>query len=321
MNTHKKESALVTFAIAALCSLLFCSKGVFVKLALAQGATPTLILALRMGFALPFFVAAALWTSHGKAAPITGRQLLKLIGLGFVGYYISALVNFAGLQYVSVGLERIILYTYPSLVILGGVLFFRKKLSLGMVAACLIGYAGVCIGFLGEIHGPGSFHDLVLGTALVALSALTYATFILLVGPMIAEIGAIRFTAYVVGISCVMVMIHYALTEPLGQLFRQGPAVYGYATILAIAGTVLPSFLMGIGIRRAGAQRFAIIGTTGPIGTLVLAALLLGEKVHFLQAAGLFLSLAGGAMVSLLKEEKPAEARFTENGLVKRGDA
>ena len=136
-GAQPRWESLKTYLIVAACSIFFCSKGVFIKSAYALGADPVSLLSLRMTYALPFFLFAGWWSSRGRVA-LTRQQWITVVWLGFVGYYVSAMVNFAGLQFISVGLERMVLYTYPSLVVLGSAIFLRKRVSMRTVVAMLV---------------------------------------------------------------------------------------------------------------------------------------------------------------------------------------
>jgi len=299
--TRSTTESIHTYLIVAACSVFFCSKGVFIKSAYGLGADPTTVLFLRMAYALPFFLAVAIWCQRGHAA-LTWKQWRSMIWLAFVGYYLSALVNFAGLQYISVGLERMVLYTYPSLVLLGSAVFLRKRISMRMVIAMLIAYTGIVVAFQGEAVGGSDTARTILGVGLVFTSAVTYAVFVVGSGKLIGEVGAMRFTSHVVGLSCLFVLLHFLVrhltvgTPPIVK------GVHGHAMVLAVFGTVVPSFLLGIGLKRAGAQRFAIIGTVGPLATIVMAWLVLGESLNGLQIGGFVLTMVGGLLVSLWKQ-------------------
>ena len=294
---------LLTFLIVAGSSIFFCTKGVFAKLAYQHGVDAITVLALRMAFALPFFLLMGWWNRGREAVPLTTRDWLRLAGLGFFGYYLSSFVNFAGLQYISVGLERVTLYTYPSLVVFGGALIYKKPISKAVLLATLVAYAGILCAFLGEAHAKSDrWQDVALGTSLVFLSAVTYAVFILVSGETVKRLGAARFTSCVVSISCVLILLHFCLTRPPATLLGLPREVYGYGVILAVFGTVIPSYLLGLGLQRASAQKFAVIGTVGPVMTVLLAWALLHEPMRPLQLLGFCLSLAGGVAVSLFKE-------------------
>ena len=302
-NPH--PSPLVTFLIVAGSSVLFCSKSVFAKLAYAAGADALTVLALRTAFAFPFFVLLAFLPSP-DAQPLTLRDWGRLALLGFVGYYLSSLVNFTGLQYISVGLERIILYTYPSLVLGLTAVVMRRKINGATWAACAVAWTGIVTAFAGETHSPVEGGKTLLGATLIFASALTYATFIMLSGDTVKRVGAFRFTGIVVGFSCLMMQIHHAAVRPISALFDLPAKIYGYGAILAIFGTVAPALLLSLGLKRAGAQKFAIISTIGPVATLFLAWALLGEQPNLAQAIGFLFTLAGGLAVTLLKSPKPS---------------
>ncbi|MGB3119428.1 MAG: DMT family transporter [Verrucomicrobiales bacterium] len=300
--TCRQESSFLTFLIVAGSSLFFCSKGVIAKFAYAEGTDALTVLVLRMLFALPVFLITGIWSHRRSTSPLTPRLWAAMAGLGFFGYYLSSLVNFSGLQYISVGLERMVLYTYPTLVLVFSALSGRYRLRPSLLLVALTSYAGIVTAFFGEAHGRDENRStLLLGMGLVFLSALTYAVFILFSGKVIAAVGSLRFTSIVVGFSCLFMLAHHGLTRPPGTLLHLPPRVYGCGVLLAVFGTVVPSFLLGSGLRRAGPQKFAIMGTVGPLGTLFLAWLVLGEQVNVLQAGGFLLSLGGGLAASLMK--------------------
>lgn len=309
MNTHKSTTAISTFLIVAMSSVLFCSKSVFAKLAYALGADALTVLSFRMGFALPFFIVMSILGSRGRAS-LTAAMWLKLAGLGFVGYYFSSLVNFTGLQYVSVGLERVILYTYPTLLLAFSAFVLKKPIRPAVWMASSITWFGILTAFAGEMHNPVANGHAALGASLIFASAVSYGAFILLSGDTISQVGSLRFTGIAVGFSCLFILAHEAFTRDITGLLSQKPAIYGYGLILAILGTVLPALLLSIGLKRAGAQRFAIISTVGPVTTFALAWAILGERPNLAQLGGFLMTLAGGLGVSLLKDP-PSPAKRT----------
>lgn len=255
-----------------------------------------------MALALPFFLAIGFWDAKKTTVKMTRRDWSAVLALGFVGYYLSAVMNFAGLQYISVGLERMVLYTYPSLVVIGGVLFFKRRVAPRTIAAIAIAYFGVVIAFWGEGKLTGTPAHTATGLLLVFGSAVTYSAFVLTSGGVIKRIGSTRFTSCVVGTSCVLVLCHFAIAHPVLDLVRVSNPVLAYGGVLAIFGTVLPSFLLGIGLKRTTAENFATIGTIGPLMTLVLAWALLGETLNAAQAIGFALTLSGGLLVSVRRK-------------------
>lgn len=292
--------AVITFGIVTTGSILFCSKGVFAKLSYAQGLDPLSVLNLRMMFSLPFFATIALVTSKGLPR-LHLRDWMRLLGLGFIGYYLSSLVNFTGLQYVSVGLERIILFTYPVIVLVLMTVVRRKPVPPMVWIAATIAWTGIVCAFAGEARMDVTGGNRPLGAALIFTSAVIYAVFIFISGDMIQRVGSQLFAAIAVGSSCVYMMIHFAITHPLADILSYPKPVYGHAIILSVFGTVAPALLMSLGLKRAGPQKFAVMAALGPVATLFLAWTLLNEQPNLMQGFGLLLAITGGLIVALGK--------------------
>lgn len=298
---------MLTFAIVAGCSVCFCSKGVLIKLSFLANADPLTVLALRMAFAFPVFLVCALVLNWKAERAISRREWGSILLFGLIGYYFSPLVNFAGLQYVSVGLERMILYTYPTFVVIGGLVFFGQKAAKRTWIAVGLTYIGIVVAYSGEVATVVETRLVVLGSCLILLSAISYSFFVLFSSQLIARLGAIRFTANVLCVSCLFTFIHYLVTGRFEALALVEPSAYKYAMILAVFGTVVPSFLLGVGLRRAGAQQFAVLSTIGPVATVGLAWAFLGEPVNLSQLVGLTITLSGGVLISIFKAKGPSE--------------
>lgn len=262
-----------------------------------------------MVFAFPVFLVCALVLNWKADESMTKRDWISILGFGFIGYYISPLVNFAGLQYVSVGLERMILYTYPTFVVVGGLVFFRQTVARSTWFAVGLTYVGIVIAYSGEVATTVETRWLIFGAALILLSAMTYSFFVLFSRQLLVRLGAIRFTANVLCVSCLFTFVHYGMTGRFETLATLEAIVYKYALVLAILGTVVPSFLLGVGLRRAGAQQFAVLSTIGPVATVFLAWGFLGEAVNGAQLIGLIVTLSGGLMIALVnaKSSKPSK--------------
>lgn len=292
----------MTFCIVTAGSILFCSKGVVAKLSYAHGLDPISVLNLRMMFALPFFAAIVLVAARGFPR-LAGREWAKLMGLGFLGYYLSSLVNFSGLQYVSVGLERVILFTYPAVVLVLTAAVLRKRVAPRAWVAAAVAWAGVFCAFGGEARVTLPEGNLPLGAALIFTSAVIYAAFILISGDTIRRVGPLLFGGIAVGFSCLFMMIHFALVHSPAEIVAYPLPVYGHGLLLAVFGTVAPALLMSLGLKRAGPQKFAVMGALGPVATLFLAWSVLGEQPNALQALGLALALTGAVAIARIKSE------------------
>lgn len=284
-------------ALVLAATLLLSAKAVLVKLiyGTAGGIEPITIMAGRVAFGLPCFLLAAVWAagkSRGKRAPLTVREWAAVVALGLAGYYLASLLDTMGLAYISAGLERLILFVYPTLVVLIGAAVCRTLPAPATVAALALTYAGVWVAFRDQAAGgPG----VAQGSMLVLGAAASFAVFTLGSATMIRRIGATRFTAYAMTVSGLATAAHYLLSGAPSPADLPGEAVL-LCAVMALFATVLPAFMMSAGIRHIGAGRTALLGTVGPVGTFGLAALLLGEAVTPAQTAGAVLVIAGVAL-------------------------
>ena len=209
------------------------------------------------------------------------------------------MLDFEGLAYISAGLERLILYLYPTFVVLLTAGYYRKAINRHQGFALLLTYAGIILVYANhkmQSNSPG----LLIGSAFVASSAMTFAIFLVSSGVLIKRIGSMRFTAYTMTAACLLTGLHYLIRHG-GYPLHLPVKIYGLAGMMAIFSTVLPSFLMNAGIQRIGAGSASIISSAGPIGTLILAFFLLGEALTVPQLAGTFLVLVGVYVVSRAK--------------------
>ena len=298
-NPEHYVRAIIFIMIGTCC---FAAKGILIKLAYRYGVSASPLLMLRMLFALPFYIAVALWIQTQKPSRLTEKEIWQIIGLGLLSYYISSLFDFMGLQYISAGLERLILYVYPTLVLLILAFVKHKKIQVQEKVALIIAYAGMILVFVHDIKLNNSLQLTVLGSSLVLVSTITFAIFIVVAGDMIPRIGSLRFTAYGMIAACVGVIIHNLVTENI-QGFQQATPVYGLAFLLAVFCTVIPSFLMNEGIRILGSGKAATLGIIGPVITLFLGALILDETIGLVQIIGAALVIGGVALVSIRKSQ------------------
>ncbi len=299
-QTRRQHLAGCLFVLLA--AFGFSAKAVLVKLAYGydhQLDAITLML-LRMSISLPFFLCASLWSAkspqNNNQQSLILRDWLMVIGLGALGYYLSSMLDFSGLVYISAGLERLILFLYPTFVVLLTALFFRQPVNRRQIVALLMTYAGMVLVFF-DHNGKLRSIDIILGSSLVAGRALTFALFLIGSGVLIKRIGSMRFTAYSMTVACFVTCLHFMVSHGFAAL-KLPINVYFLAVIMAIFSTVLPAFLMNAGIQRIGAGLTAIISSTGPVITLFLAFFLLGEKLTALQLAGTLVVLIGVYVVS-----------------------
>ena len=278
-------------------TIAFAFRPVMIKLGYsAHPVSATTLLFLRMTLSLPFFVAMA-WYQRA-AAPIAGRDWLGIAALGFLGYYLASLLDFLGLQYIPAGLGRLIMFLYPTLVVLLSFVFLGKSPTRREIAALAITYAGIAL-VLSQHLGASPEHRLFLfGALLVFSSSMCYAVYLVAGSQLVKRVGSMRFTAYTMIISTLPAVVQFALLESPAALDLPGQ-VWGYVLILAFGCTVFPVLLVAESLKRIGANHFALIGALGPVTTVLADFGLLGGALSAIQIAGGALVILGVLLVSL----------------------
>lgn len=284
--------------ICLLGAVCFSTKAIFVKLAYQDTDVDSItLLALRMLFSVPFFVGSAIYSSNqNENVRFTPKQWLGVAAVGCLGYYVSSLLDFLGLQYISAGIERLVLFIYPTLVLLIGALIFKTKIKILQWLALVVTYVGLFIAFWGEVRFQGNTDNFVKGTLLIFVCAITYALYIVGSGRLIPSIGAAKFNSYAMSFASLAVLIHFMVTSG-NSLFDQTYTIYVYSFSMAILSTVIPSYLVTEGIKRIGSGNAAIVGSIGPISTILQAYFFLQEPIHGLQLLGTAFILAGVLMI------------------------
>jgi drug/metabolite transporter (DMT)-like permease len=287
------------FLITLCGSILFSTKAIIVKTAFNSIHIDALtLLTLRMVFSMPFYLVAAFITSNKIGnSKMNSKQRLYVIMLGLFGYYLSSLFDFIGLQYISAGLERLILFLYPTFAVLINVYFFKQKMSGVQKVALLLTYIGIAIAYYGELHIDTSNPHFYLGSFLVFVCAVTYSIYIAGSGRIIPYIGSAKFTAFAMLAATTGIFIHFLVTGNI-QTLHPGAGLWYYGLLLAIVATVIPSFFVSNGLKRIGASNVAIISAIGPVSTIIQAHYFLGEKIFAEQVVGTTLVVAGVLLTS-----------------------
>ena len=250
------------------------------------------LLALRLTFSLPFFLVLGWIGARRAPARLTRRDWVWLFGLGLFGYYLASYLDFLGLQYISAALERLILFVYPTLVVLLSALWLGQPLTRRTLSVLALCYAGIALAVAHDLRLAGTARDLALGGVLVFGSALSYALYLLGSGRGVGRLGAMRVTALASLIACGLGIGQFLLLRPLAALAQPGP-VHALALAMALFSTVLPVWGVAEAIRRLGPGPVALTGSLGPIVTLLLAWLLLDEALGVTPLTGAGLVIAG----------------------------
>ncbi|MFS8084964.1 MAG: DMT family transporter [Acidobacteriota bacterium] len=289
-------------ALALTGAFGFSAKAIFAKLAYAASTVDAVtMLTFRLIFSLPL-VALMIWVAQRDATRtrLTRRDWTAILWLGFIGYYLASLLDFWGLMYISASLERLILFLHPTIVVLLSALVLGRPITRRTAAALGLSYAGIILVFAHDFQLAGETAALLIGGGLVFASAIMYAVYLVGNGEVIRRVGAARFTAYGMAVSTAFVFLQFLVTRPLSALI-QPVTVYWTIAGMAVFSTVLPIWLTNEAIRLMGANRVALLGTIGPVLTIGLSALVLGEAITIVQVAGAALVIAGVALVTLKK--------------------
>lgn len=292
-----QRSFWVGFLLAGLGSILFSAKAIVAKLTYLHGVDALTVMGFRMLLSLPVFLAIAAWQAYkahqGKQSKLSVKQRWQLVILGFLGYYLASLLDFLGLQYITAGLERLILFLSPTFVLLFSALFLKKTIQPKQWVALALSYLGVSLVFVQDLSLVGD--HVLLGAGLVLGSALSYAMYLIGSGELLKQIGSTRLVAYAMTTSAVYTLIHFFAVQGWDALY-QTKEVYGLSLIHATLNTILPTFMVMWAVERIGAPMAAQLGLIGPVSILFLAYWFLGEPITLLQIGGTVLVLTG-AMV------------------------
>lgn len=292
-NRWSAERLGIAFAVLAAVGSSF--KAIFVKLAYASAPVEAItLLTLRMSFLLP----VVLWMAIAllRTAPsLRWRDWLLLAALGLLGNYGASILDFIGLQYISAALERLILFTYPTVTLLMGAVIYRQAITRRQVGAMLLCYAGIAAAFGHDLRLAGFMTPVLIGAALVFSSGVCYALYLSGSAGMIARIGTARFTALALLVSTALTFAQFLIQHPVAVLTEHPMPVYGYALGMGLLSTAMPVFAQSAAIRRIGSGESAMVSMIGPLLTIAFAAALLDEGFSMPQLIGVVLVLGGVA--------------------------
>ena len=276
--------------MAAFGAIAFSGKAIIVKLAYRHGVDAVTLIMFRMLFALPIFAAMAWWASRGQAA-LTRQDWLGVLGLGFTGYYLASFLDFAGLAYISASLERLILYLNPTIVMLLGLVLYQRRTTTRQMLGMAISYSGVVLVFGHEISLLGA--DAAWGALLVFLSAVSYAIYLVYSGELVKRLGSLRLVGLASTFACVCCIVQFVVLRPMDVAFNVAPEVLWLSVVNATLCTVVPVLMVMMAIERIGPSLAAQTGMVGPMATILMGVLLLGEPFTVWVAAGTVLVITG----------------------------
>jgi drug/metabolite transporter (DMT)-like permease len=296
-TTLSRNTQLTGLVMAIIGSIAFSGKAIIVKLAYRYGVDAVTLIMYRMLFALPMFLLMAWWASKGKA-PLSRNDWLGVAGLGFCGYYLASYLDFLGLQYISASLERLILYLNPTLVMILGALLFKKKITRTQAVAMALSYGGVMLVFGHEVSFDGK--NVLLGASLVFASAMSYAIYLLYSGEMVKRLGALRLVGLATSVACLLCLAQFVAINPMSAAVVSQEVIW-LSILNATLCTAVPVVLIMMAIERIGAGLAAQTGMVGPMSTIAMGVIFLGEKLNAWIISGTALVLLGVFLVSRSK--------------------
>ncbi len=313
MMSRISTRTIFAFFLALLGVVMFSAKAVIVKLAYRYNIDPLSLLNLRLLFSLPFYLVVVFRTTTIRELSKFSRfDYLKVVILGILGYYMASYFDFAGLKYITASLERLVLFIYPTLVVIIAALFFHRRPSMVQIAAIILTYFGVFIAFYSDTNANGP--NAVLGTVLVFGSALTYAMYLVGAENLLPKFGTKLFTSFAMIVSTAATLIHFFIANS-NDLFHYSIEVYLLAITMAVFCTVIPSFLISEAIKRLGSSNVAIMGSVGPVCTISLASALLNEHMNIFQWIGTLIVI-GGVLLIAIREGNNNRSKNTEEDIV-----
>ena len=288
-NRHAMSDRSQGLMLAVLGAVAFSGKAIIVKLAYRHGADAITLIMYRMLFALPAFVLMAWWAGRGRE-PLKAGDWLAVTGLGFSGYYLASTLDFLGLQYISAGLERLILYITPTIVMLLAWWRFGRRVSRRQLVALAVSYGGVLLVFGREVTLEG--RQVALGAALVLAGTLSYALYLLYSAEVLRRLGAMRLTGWASSVACLLCLLQFAVLRPMDAAVVAPPVLW-LSLLNALLCTVAPVWMVMMAIERVGPSTTAQAGMIGPLSTILMGVWLLGEPFTAWIAVGTLFVLGG----------------------------
>jgi drug/metabolite transporter (DMT)-like permease len=305
MEKARQNHQLIAVVLATAGVILFSVKAVFVKKVFQYQVDPISLLLMRMLMSLPFYlvIIMVMFIRKRKKIIIKWSYVPQLLTFGFLGYYMSSYLDFTGLQYISASLERLILFVYPTMVVILSALLYKTKISMRQVAGIIVAYFGVFLIYF-QRSAMDSHSAVFTGSILILGCAFTYALYLVGSGSLIPQIGSALYTSLVMIVSTLGVILHYYVRGGDPKILSYPKEVYHLSIGLCLISTVLPSLFISEAIKRIGATRVAIIGSIGPVSTILLASIYLGERINAFQWIGSIIVISGVLLVNMAQEAK-----------------
>lgn len=286
MSSAKNPAFMSGLLLALAGTFLFSMKPILVKQVYLLGIDSSQLITLRMLFAGPIYlvIGIILWHKNPALRSSYKSNLLFILALGILGYYVASFLDLWALHYISAQLERVVLFCFPTIVVLLSRWVFNTPMPRNIWPILGLSYAGILLIFGHDMTTLGD--DVMFGTLLVFISAVSFAIYTLWSKSLMSKVGSMMFTCLAMLSASVVILLHFSLKHSYAELNVGTPALLLCATI-ALFATVIPSFLVAEAINRMGPERTSIIGTCGPVLTSIVAVFWLNEAFSVYHFAGL----------------------------------
>lgn len=301
------KKILAGFIFTVLGAAGFSAKAILAKLCYRYGASGFATLTLRMIIALPLYVMILAY--YYRKQPIETRRSFRkdwpgIALVGLFGYYFASWFDFVGLEYVSASFERLLLFIYPTLVLIMSLVWLKRRAGRREIAALLITYVGIGISYYNETATVGTKTH--IGAIYIVFAAITYAVYLVATEKLAQRYSPLVFTSFAIIVSAFAIIIHGAAAQE--RLWGYPAEVYYYTVAMAVFCTVLPSLFVAQGIALIGSNKAAILSTLGPVMTIYLASVVLGEIITNAQTMGTICVVAGVALLTIKARRAPVDA-------------
>lgn len=288
-ETENKDYRL-GILLSVLGALLLSTKGIFAKILYDNGADYESVTVVRAILSIPLFWMWYFMRRKKTIQSISKDSLFIILLAGFIAYYFGALINFYALTMIDASIERLILYSFPAIVIVFKSLQKKTMPSKNMMLVLMVIYLGLFL-TLG-IGNQALMMQNFYGGLLVFVSTITISIYFLLNEKYGQEIGSITFTTIAMTGATVSLFVHATLTNNLSWM-TWSSEMWINMLMLVLVATTIPLFMVAEGIKRSGASASALGTTIAPPSTIFFAWLILGETLEASQIIGCLMVLFG----------------------------
>lgn len=288
------------YIYAILSAVIFGCMPLMAKHIYASGVTPMTLVFLRNLLALPSLAILAWMQGRTLKVPVKSLPSISLISL--IGCCVTPMLLFSSYQYIASGTATVFHFIYPSIVVVAGIVFLRKKAQLGSILSVIICCAGVAL-----FYTPGEPLD-PWGSFLALFSGVTYATYTVLLSTFrYTKVTGFLFSFYVAAIATVFTFIVCTVS---GNLALPADAMgWIMCVIFAFLVTTGAVVLFQQAAFIIGGERTSILSTLEPTTSVIVGILIFHEALNIRTVLGSVLVILASILIAVfdMKSSKEEE--------------